>query len=298
MEFDSPALLIYRKRWLSKDEGKSIMSKVFVPAGKLSGKKREFKSIVADIRHAVFSVVRLRSVGNGQFQTLPLGSGFFVSPSVFITCWHVIDDPRSAHRPDDKYMLVNNLDGKNGLQYEVVEGLGKDIHLFPDLDFAIIICRAKPDQAYLPIAYACPPVGAEIGVAGYPLPVIAVNPNGTADVGGLVYRVAKGTATAVYKTNWNAGDGHPLTNKQVVEVNFHFVPGNSGGPVFDAATGRAFGYVKGLTTPKINEFVDTAQITVPANMAKEYLASIRVVYSVALTLDDVRTQLEQFGVKL
>lgn len=277
------------------------MTKTFVPVGKLSAKKREFKSIVADIRHAVFSVVRHRPIGNGQFQTIPLGSGFFVSPSVFATCWHVIDDPRNAHKADDKYTLINNLDGKNSFVYEITGGIGTDIHLFPELDFAIILCRAaRTDQPYLPIGYACLPVGAEIGVAGYPLPSIGVDANGAADVTGLVYRVAKGTATAVYRTNWNSGDGYPLVDTQVIEVNFFFVPGNSGGPIFDAETGRAFAYVKGLSTPKINEFIDTAHdgLALPQNMAKEYIAGIRAVYSVGLTLDRVRTQLEQFGVQL
>jgi hypothetical protein len=202
-------------------EANDLMMKTFVPAGKLSAKKREFRSIVADIRHAVFSVVRQRPVGNGQFQTSPLGSGFFVSPLVFVTCWHVIDDPKNAHKAEDRYTLINNLDGNNYVVYDITGGVGQDIHLFPDLDFAIILCRAaKPDQPYLPIGYACLPVGAEIGVAGYPLPAIKVDANGTADITGLVYRVARGTATGVYRTNWDSGDGHPLVNTLVVEVNF------------------------------------------------------------------------------
>jgi hypothetical protein len=275
------------------------MSKTFVPVGKLSAKKREFKSIVADIRYAVFSVVRHRPDGNGKFLTSALGSGFFVSSKVFVTCWHVIDDPRNAHKDGDKFTLINNLDGKNSVVYEIAGGVGTDIHLFPDLDFAIIICHAAPPtQPYLPIGYACLPVGAEIGVAGYPLASIAVDANGAADVKGMVYRVAKGTATAVYRTNWDSGDGHPLKDTLVVEVNFFFVPGNSGGPIFDAETGRAFAYVKGLSTPKINEFVDTAVIPLPATIAKEYVAGIRAVYSVGLTLDRVRDELEKFGVQL
>ena len=178
-------------------------------------------------------------------------------------------------------------------------GVGTDIHLFPALDFAIILCHtARPDQPYLPIGYACLPVGAEIGVAGYPLASIAVDANGAADVKGMVYRVAKGTATAVYRTNWDSGDGYPLIDTLVVEVNFFFVPGNSGGPIFDAETGRAFAYVKGLSTPKINEFVDTAVIALPTTIAKEYVAGIRAVYSIGLTLDRVRDELEKFGVQL
>jgi hypothetical protein len=142
------------------------------------------------------------------------------------------------------------------------------------------------------------PVGAEIGVAGYPLASVAVDANGAADIKGLVYRVAKGTATAVYRTNWDSGDGHPLIDTLLVEVNFIFVPGNSGGPIFDAETGRAFAYVKGFRTPKIHEFLDTAGIDLPENMAKEYVAGIRAVYSVGITLDRVRDELEKFGVQL
>ena len=92
-----------------------------------------------------------------------------MSSSVFVTCWHVIDDPRQPHQDGDQYALVNNLDGDNGVTFAIVGGVGKDIHLFPDLDFAIILCNAKKDQAYLPIGYADLPVGADIGVAGYPL---------------------------------------------------------------------------------------------------------------------------------
>lgn len=272
--------------------------KTFLPVGKLSAKKREFKKIVADLRHAVFAVVRQRPLPNGQFQTIPLGSGFFVSSTVFITCWHVIDDPRVPHQDGDRYSLINNLDGKNSVVYEIAGGVGKDIHLFPDLDFAIITCNTNANQAYIPIGYGCLPVGAEIGVAGYPLPLVGINPDGSANITGLVYRVAKGPATAVYKTNWDANDGHPLKDTLVVEVNFHFVPGNSGGPIFDAETGRAFAYVKGSSNPKVNEFIDTAQIPVPVHLSKEYIAGIRVVYSIGLTLDRVRNELEKFGVTL
>jgi hypothetical protein len=123
---------------------------------------------------------------------------------------------------------------------------------------------------------------------------------GDASGGGGTPIVAKSTATAVYRTNWDAGDGHPLTDTLVVEVNFMFVPGNSGGPVFDAETGRAFAYVKGFTNPKINEFVDTAYPATkrPDHVQPEYLTGIRAVYSIGLTLDRVQSILESFGVQL
>jgi Trypsin-like peptidase domain len=275
------------------------MTKSFLPIGKLSAKKREFKSIVADIRHAVFSVVRHRPMEDGRFLTNALGSGFFVSPTVFVTCWHVIDQPGNADMPGDRYVLINNLDNKNSIVYDISGGVGTDIFLYPEKDFAIILCRgARPQQAFIPIGYAHLPVGAEIGVAGYPLATIAVDASGAADVKGLVYRVAKGAATAVYKMNLNAGDGYPLTDIDVLEVNFFFVPGNSGGPIFDAETGRAFAYVKGMRTPKVNEFVDKAYIDLPEGMSPDYITGTRVVYSIGLMLDRVRPELEQFGVQL
>ncbi len=277
--------------------------KKFLPQGKLSAKRREFKSVVADIRHAVFSVVRFRPDGSGKFQTTALGSGFFVGPKIFITCWHVIDDPRNAHQNGDKYALVNNLDGTHCIVYDITGGVGTDIHLYPDLDFAIIVCHAaSPQQAYIPIGYAHAPVGDEIGVAGYPLAMFSVDNSGNADVKGLVYRVAKGVATAVYPINLDCGDGYPLKDVPVIEVNFFFVPGNSGGPIFDAETGRAFAYVKGMQTPKINEFLDTAapvtQQSLPAGMSNQYIAGIRAVYSIGLMLDRVQSELEKFGVQL
>jgi S1-C subfamily serine protease len=275
------------------------MTKIFVPSGKISTKKREFSSVVRDVRHAVFSVVRLRPVGSGQFLSTCLGSGFFVSSSVFVTCWHVIDDPRNPHQLGDQYALVNNLNGKDGITYSITGGVGSEIQLFPDLDFAIIISNAKPDQAYMPVGYDDLPVGAEIGVAGYPLAQIFADPSGNATLAGLVYRVARGVATAAYRTDWDAGDGHPLTDVPVIEVNFMFVPGNSGGPIFDAETGRAYGYVKGFTSPKVHERLENyTYIPQPTNAPPEYTSAVYAVYSVGLTLERVRPQLEQFGVKL
>lgn len=275
------------------------MSKIFIPAGKLSSKRRDFKLIVSDIRHAVFSVVRLRPIENGKFQMFTLGSGFFVSSSVFVTCRHVLDSPKAPHQEGDQYVLVNNLNGKNGIDYKVGGVLGTDLHLFPELDFAIIICKAKPDQAYIPIGYAHPAVGAEIGIAGYPLATFAVSEAGGAVVDGLVYRVAKGTATAVYRTKWDAGDGYPQNDTSVVEVNFLFVPGNSGGPIFDAETGRAFAYVEGFQNFKIAERNETCnQITPPVGFPTNYVSAVYAVYSIGLTLDRVREHLERFGVNL
>lgn len=276
------------------------MPQVFMPAGRLTTKRREFKTVVADLRHAVFAVVRFRpSKQAGLFDIMVMGSGFFVSSEVFVTCWHVIDSPDSPHQQDDRYQLVGNL-GAVPISLPVGNVIGTDIHLFPDKDFAIMICKAKKDQAFLSVSYADIPVGTEIGVAGYPLARLGTDQNGNPDVKALVYKVAKGVATGVFRYDIDHGDGHPLLNTQVVEVNFLFVPGNSGGPIFESDTGRVLAYVKGFRTHKIREQPEQCWPTtqVPAGLSATYLDAVHAVYSIGLTLDRVRPELEQFGVKL
>jgi hypothetical protein len=275
------------------------MAKIWVPAGRIPTKSRSFHSVAADVRHAVFSVHRHRPNVTGLFDVTSLGSGFFVTSQVFLTCWHVIDGPGAPHQPGDLYRLVNNLDGQHGMVHEINGGVGNDIHLFPDHDLAIMISKTKPDQAFLPVSYRDVPVGAEIGVAGYPLAQLSTDANGNITIGGVVYRVAKNVVNAVYKTDLNTGDGHPLQGVTVLEVNFLFVPGNSGGPIFEADTGRVVAYVKGFLHHKIAEREEQCNlIPVPAGLQANYLDSIRAVYSIGLTLDRVRTPLEQFGVNL
>jgi len=187
----------------------------------------------------------------------------------------------------------------HGFYHDVGGELGKDIHLFPDRDFAILLSNSKPDQAFLPISYADVPVGQEIGVAGYPLARLTTDANGNVTLSGMVYRVAKGVATAFYRSNLDAGDGHPLTDVMLLEVNFLFVPGNSGGPIFDAETGRVIAYVKGFQRHKIQEVHEHCQlIPVPQGLNAEYLDSVYAVYSLGLMLEPVRTELEAFGVSL
>lgn len=275
------------------------MARIWVPAGRIPSKVRDFQSVVADVRHTVFAVHRWRPDGQGKFNVMSLGSGFFVSSTVFVTCWHVIDSPQAPHQPGDLYRLVNNLDGQRGIIHEINGGMGVDIHLYPDNDVAILTSTSKLDQAYLPVSYANVQPGMEIGVAGYPLAQIVTDPDGNVTLAGMPFRVAKGVATAFYRTDIDSGDGHPLTDVPILEVNFLFVPGNSGGPIFDAQTGRVVSYVKGFRHYKVGEVEERCSLAkVPAGLQANYLDSVRAVYSIGLTLNPVRNHLENFGVRL
>src|ERR1039458_2952173 len=275
-----------------------MTTKIWVPAGRIPTKARKnFAALVADIRHAVFSVQRFRPRTDGLFDITPLGSGFFVGSEVFVTCRHVIDGPLFPHKDGDQYRLVNNLDGEHGFMHEVGGEIGKDIHLFPEDDFAVLISHSKKDQAFMPVSYSDIPVGMAMGVAGYPLAQATVDASKNLTLSGVIYRISEGVANAVYRTDLNFKNDVPMKDVPVVEVNFLFVPGNSGGPIFDIETGRAVAFVQGCRYPQVIETAETCNLmSVPPGMSPQYLSAIYALYSVGITLPRVRVHLEKFGV--
>jgi hypothetical protein len=266
-----------------------------VPTGRLKTKGKQFHEIVADYRHIVCSVVRQRPMPGGM-GAKPLGTGFFVSRNAFITCDHVMNNPEDPHQAGDSYSLVSNLTGMSGKMHLLQNPqIGAEINLFPNLDLAVLRVADTPqDQPYAPLEYGDVYEGEGIGVVGYPLPALQVI-NGNITFNSVIYRAARGSVTARYTTN----DG-PFQNVPCIEVNFLFVPGNSGGPVFSAKTGRVLGFVRGYRAVKIRETIATATMIpqLPLGVSNQYVESLSAVYSVAFKLDFVRATLEGFGVIL
>src|SRR5438105_13847067 len=73
--------------------------------------------------------------------------------------------------------------------------------------------------------------GEEIGVAGYPIAQLGVV-NNQLSADGLIYRIGRGPVSASYTANISA----VMQQIPLIEVNFLFFTGNSGGPVFLAYT--------------------------------------------------------------
>lgn len=176
--------------------------------------------------------------------------------------------------------------------------VGKNIHLFPDTDLALLTTDTNGSQPYVPLEYGEIPEGIEIGVAGYPLPALH-EVNGVLKLDGLIYRVAKSVVTATYVTNVHT-DQDAVDSVPLIEVNFLFVPGNSGGPIFVAETGRVGGFVKGYRTAKIREKVEEVNLIkdFPEKMDRKYVENLTALYSFGIKLSHVRRYLEQFGVSL
>jgi hypothetical protein len=165
------------------------------------------------------------------------------------------------------------------------------------MDLAVIKVPNTPtDQPSVALEYGEVLEGKDIGVVGYPLPVLHVV-DGNLRFEGLVFRSGRGHVTARYAANL---PDPPMTNAPIVEVDFLFVPGNSGGPVFSAETGRVLGYVKGYRSVKIRESAErvTMITQLPLGMAGDYIEHLNAIYSLALKLDFVRSTIETFGVTL
>jgi len=205
----------------------------------------------------------------------------------------------TPHEPGDFYHFIVNLPNANGVIHQLgAATAAQTIHLFPNDDLALVELHGIQQQAFVAVGYSEVPVGSDIGVAGYPLGQPTTDAQGQLRYDGMIYRVGRGVVTSTYRTNINTETGHQIQNVDVLEVNFLFVPGNSGGPIFDAETGRVVGFVHGFQSPTIREKVATAQVQLPQGMNAQYVQSLHAIYSMGIKLDRVRQQLENHGVTL
>lgn len=272
------------------------------PTGRIRAGYRSFTEIVRDMRYCVFSIVRLRPDPPGQatrFFTTAIGSGFFVGPNVLLTCNHVMNMVGNPHVAGDSYMLVQNL-GSGRVKHSALWPLtvGQDLHLFPDCDLAIIQTPGEP-QPYATVGYNDLLEGADIGIAGYPLSQVLAGPNGEPQFPGIIYRVAKGVVTSTVTQNLDPRPNPRTRPLNTIEVNFLFVAGNSGGPIFDAEIGRVMAFVHGFTNREIvQNYADTSAQNIAAGAPNKHIQSLHAIYSLGIKLDSVRQELERFGVVL
>jgi Trypsin-like peptidase domain len=126
------------------------------------------------MRHVTYSVIRQRPMMLNDQQGLysaARGTGFLVSPEIFVTCNHVINAVEDPHQVGDQYALVANM-GVN-IQTRVATivnpKIGSEINLFPAFDLAILRVPPEAGRQYASLSFNHVYEGEEIGVAGYPI---------------------------------------------------------------------------------------------------------------------------------
>jgi hypothetical protein len=263
----------------------------------ISTEPRKFHEVVADLRQVVFSVIRDRPKPTGGIESAALGTGFFVRADIFISCEHVLNPPGAPHQPGDSYRLIANLSGNDATVHVVTSPqVGKELSLFPQSDLAVLQVANVPDQDFASVCYGDVLVGHEIGVVGYPLATLGTDASGNLLLDGLIYRAGRGVITGRFQGDITTA----AKNIPLLEVNFMFVSGNSGGPVFDPETGRVLGMVQGVQWIKIAEQIvkmnPAPNQQLPLGGTPAYIAPLIAVYSRAVKLDCFKTVLDGFGV--
>jgi hypothetical protein len=200
------------------------MDKTGPLSGKISGKNRPFAEIVTDARYAVFSVMRTRSAAQGTFNYWVLGSGFFVSTKIFLTCAHVLMSPATPHVDGDTYKLISTTRTTRTVWQVENAVVGNNIRLFPDSDLALLTVDGGESRSYLPLEYGDVQVGTEIGVAGYPIPNVPTV-NGNIVLDGYVhgfrsYKIEEKMETAATHLTLPAGmsNSYILSNSAVYSI--------------------------------------------------------------------------------
>jgi S1-C subfamily serine protease len=216
-----------------------------------------------------------------------------------VTCYHVINPSNLPHVDGDIYQLICNQTGPTGITLTVAPAVvGQNLFLYADADLAILKTEGTPHQPFVALDYGESRPGREIGVAGYPLGrIIAENDQPRFDA--QIFRVAKGVITSSYTTNLRS-EYVTVNQTPVIEVNFMFVPGNSGGPVFDAGTGQVLGYVHGFTATKIRERLETVTMipNPPEGTPNTYIENLNALYSLAIKIDTAKPHIESHGAAL
>lgn len=280
--------------------------KSYVPATprfitRLPVNRRPFEVVVSDVKGVTLAVVRGRKQADGQGVNWDtLGSAFFVSGKHILTCYHVVNSGKKPHQDGDTYLFIQNRGGGQFQNFQIASvtleknlfwDAEKDVALFHVPDVPEIMKSNGAVQAYSALSFAAVKDGREIGVLGYPLSKLTFKERdiNKPDLSTFIPRVSKGIINSqVHYADINTGDGFTVKNADVIEVDFLFVPGNSGGPVFDGETGEVVGYVHGFRSIPLKENVLDASIELPEGVSKKYINLEKAVYSMAIKVSNIK----------
>jgi hypothetical protein len=219
-----------------------------------------------------------------------MGSAFIAAPHRMITASHVIENPfdkdeMAHHKTGDVYYLLRN-DGDIFHYRTLSLRLNQDLFLYPQIDVAVIyldeefyksgasVGLSKDD--YIRIDTRFLPIGASVGVLGYPLSQLTfagANIN-RPQVGEIILRADAGFINTRYKT----------ATQSKYEFTMAFNPGNSGGPIFDLKTGKLVAIVNGFRAIpiRLDEKIIPRELLdkLKSYQEKSYIEVLHATYSV------------------
>ncbi|MCM2279216.1 MAG: serine protease [Oligoflexia bacterium] len=158
------------------------------------------------------------------------------------------------------------------------------LHRFLGIDVATL----KFDSCFssLPLSPKGASQGDEIGVYGFPAASIQIDGNGSVQRDTAWPKVAKtvvGCAGVMTKTLGSV----VLQDKELLEAQFMFVGGNSGGPIFCAKTGKVLGIVTGVQNLPQGAFQVNTQ-----NLGNQVAIPLAT-YAVGISIKEVTQLLER-----
>jgi S1-C subfamily serine protease len=213
-----------------------------------------------------------------KFQTS--GSGFFVNADgLMLTARHVVPLPL----PPNKAVFIVQKKSDGSGWWAVSRNIFSE---FPELDtLAIKFDLQGRKTQWLPLSLTPALQGEEIGVFGYPADDFELRPNGQFNGDRITSRVAKTIASSVERRSILFKPNVLLNNKEMIEAQFVFVKGNSGGPVVSVRTGKVIGIVTGQS----NVAQDFQLI--PINAQSSVGAIPFATYSYAISIHELMSKL-------
>lgn len=206
------------------------------------------------------------------------GSGFFINPNgLMITARHVIPLPLAENKA---VLIVQKSDDSSTGWWAISRAIARDL---PDSDVVTVQFELPNKRSpWLSLSQSPALQGEEIAIFGYPDAAIELLPNGQINGQRMTSRIAKTIASSVERRSMLFKPNVMFSDKTMIEAQFVFARGNSGGPIVSTRNGR----VVGIVTGAMNVPQDVLNIKTAENM--QIAAVPFATFSYGISIDEFK----------